>query len=66
MKRGTIAMVMIIGLTFFVSEGFSFFDQIFKPKPKKQQSQEGQAQGGQQEQPGWFDVLGSKRKILTF
>ena len=58
MKRTTIAMVMIIGLTFFVSEGFGFFDQIFKAPPKKQQSQEGQAQGGQQEQPGLLDVLG--------
>jgi len=58
MKRVTIAMVMIIGLTFFASEGFGFFDQIFKPPPKKQQSQGGQAQGGQQEQPGLLDVLG--------
>ena len=58
MKRTTIAMVMIIGLIFFASEGFGFFDQIFKAPPKKQQSQEGQAQGGQQEQPGLLDVLG--------
>ena len=58
MKRGTIAMVMIISLIFFASEGFGFFDQIFKAPPKKQQSQEGQAQGGQQEQPGLLDVLG--------
>ena len=58
MKRTTIAMVMIIGLIFFASEGFGFFDQIFKAPPKKQQSQGGQAQGGQQEQPGWLDVLG--------
>ncbi len=59
MKQVTIAMVMIIGLTFFASEGFGFFDQIFKPEPKKQKSQEGQAQGGQQEQPGLLDALGA-------
>ncbi len=58
MKRVTIAMVMIIGLTFFASEGFGFFDQIFKPPPKKQDSQKSQAQDRQQEQPNLIDGLG--------
>ncbi len=57
MKRATIATVLIIGLTFFASEGFGgFLDQILKPQPKKQQEQ---SQGGQQEQPGLLDALGA-------
>ncbi len=58
MKRVTIAMVMIIGLTFFASEGFGLFDQIFKAPPKKQDSQKSQAQDRQQEQPNLIDGLG--------
>ncbi len=60
MKKVTVAITMIIGLTFFAYEGFGgFLDQILKPQPKKEQSQQQQSQGGQQEQPGLLDALGA-------
>lgn len=62
MKRITVLVVMIMGLTFFAYEGFGFFDKILKPPPKKeqnQQSKESETQGGQQEQGGLLDTLGA-------
>lgn len=60
MRQVTVAITMVIGLTFFAHEGFGgFLDQILKPQPKKEQSQQEQSQGGQQEQPGLLDALGA-------
>ncbi|MDT7042283.1 M48 family metalloprotease [Candidatus Nitronereus thalassa] len=59
MKHITVAIIMIIGLTVFTYEGFGFFDQILKPQPKKQETQQEKSQGEQQEQPGLLDALGA-------
>jgi predicted Zn-dependent protease len=59
MKRVAVGIVMTISFTLVAYEGFGFFDQILKPQPKKEQSQQEQSQAGPQEQPGLLDALGA-------
>jgi len=59
---GTIVSLLMTGT------GFGFFDELFKPSPKKQQPQGSQEQGSEQEQPNLIDgfgaIFGAKKKDL--
>jgi predicted Zn-dependent protease len=59
MKKTTIAAIVVVSLTFFTHEGFGFFDEILKPRPKKEQPQQEQSQSGKQEESGLLDALGA-------